>query len=79
MLKKKSKAILVTGRGGLQSCEMLRIPHYLDDQLTDGGKVVRPYAPAALYSPETLFACFWYSFLLKDVKIVGPSVAGRIR
>jgi hypothetical protein len=23
------------------------------------------YAPAALYSPEALFVCFWYSFLLE--------------
>jgi hypothetical protein len=34
---------------------MLRIPHCLDSRLTDGGNVVKPYAPAALYSPETLF------------------------
>jgi hypothetical protein len=25
----------------------------------------QPYAPAELYSPETLFSCFWYSFLLQ--------------
>jgi hypothetical protein len=25
----------------------------------------QPYAPAALYSAETLFFCFWYSFLLE--------------
>jgi hypothetical protein len=36
---KKSKAIHVTGRGGLSGCEMLRIPHCLDNRLTDG-KVV---------------------------------------
>jgi hypothetical protein len=24
-----------------------------------------PYAPVALYSPQTLFLCFWYSFLLQ--------------
>jgi hypothetical protein len=41
--KKKSKAIRVTGRGGLQGCEMLRIKHFLDNRLTDGGKVVSPY------------------------------------
>jgi hypothetical protein len=28
----------------------------------------QPYAPAALYSPETLF-CFWYSFLLEAGRI----------
>jgi hypothetical protein len=38
----KSKTIPVTGRGGLYSCEMLRIPHCLDSWLTDGGEVVTP-------------------------------------
>jgi hypothetical protein len=36
----KSKAIPETGRGGLQGCEMLRIPHCLENRLTDGGKFV---------------------------------------
>jgi hypothetical protein len=30
----KSKDILVTGLGGLYGCEMLRIPHCLDNRLT---------------------------------------------
>jgi hypothetical protein len=29
----------VTGRGGLQGCEMSSIPHCIDSPLTDGGKV----------------------------------------
>jgi hypothetical protein len=32
--KKKSKDISVTGRGGLWDCEVLRIPHCLDNRLT---------------------------------------------
>jgi hypothetical protein len=32
--------IEAVGRGGLQGCEMLRIPHCLDSRLTGGGKVV---------------------------------------
>jgi hypothetical protein len=36
----KSKVIPITGRGGLQGSEMLRMPHCLDSRLTDGGKVV---------------------------------------
>jgi hypothetical protein len=36
------KAILVTGLGGLKGCQILRIPHRLDNRLTDGGKVVSP-------------------------------------
>jgi hypothetical protein len=38
--KSKSKAIALTGCGGLYGCEMLRILHYLDNRLTDGGEVV---------------------------------------
>jgi hypothetical protein len=41
-LRIKSKAIPVTGLGGLPCCEMLRIPHCLDNRLTDGAKVVSP-------------------------------------
>jgi hypothetical protein len=41
-VKRKSKATPVTGCGDLQCCEMLRIPHCLDNQLTDGGKVASP-------------------------------------
>jgi hypothetical protein len=40
--RKKHKAILVTGRVGLQGCELLRIPHCLDSRLTDGSRVVSP-------------------------------------
>jgi hypothetical protein len=36
------------------------------------------YAPAALYSPETLSFCSWYSFLLEAEWIPGHSEAGRI-
>jgi hypothetical protein len=28
--------------GGLYGCEMLRIPHCLDNRLTDGGKIISP-------------------------------------
>jgi hypothetical protein len=31
-----------TGRGGPLGCERLRLPHFLDNRLTDGGKVVSP-------------------------------------
>jgi hypothetical protein len=61
----RSKAIPVTGRGGLYDCKMLRILHCLDNRLIDGGKVVSPTDRPLLYSPETLFLCFWYSFLLE--------------
>jgi hypothetical protein len=39
--KKSNKVKLPqTGRGGVQSCEMLRIPNYVESQFTDRGKVV---------------------------------------
>jgi hypothetical protein len=37
---KKGKSISVTGRGGPQDCETSKFPHFLDNRLTDGGKVV---------------------------------------
>jgi hypothetical protein len=40
--KGKDKDIPVTGHGGPQGCERLRLPHYLDKRLIDGGKVVSP-------------------------------------
>jgi hypothetical protein len=36
----KNKVIPVTGRGGPYCCEMSRLPHFLDNRLTDGGEVV---------------------------------------
>jgi hypothetical protein len=41
-LKKKGKAIPVTGREGPLGCETSRLPHFLDNRLTDGGEVVSP-------------------------------------
>jgi hypothetical protein len=35
----KSKSIIVKRCGGLQGCEMLRIPHCRDSRLTDGSEV----------------------------------------
>jgi hypothetical protein len=42
LIRVKSKAVPVTGRGGLWGCETLRIPHCLDNRLKDGGEVVSP-------------------------------------
>jgi hypothetical protein len=39
---KKIKAIPVTGRGGPWGSETSRLPHFLDNRLTDGGEVVSP-------------------------------------
>jgi hypothetical protein len=37
------------------------LPYFLNNRFTDGGVVVLPYAPAALYPQENS----WYSFLLE--------------
>jgi hypothetical protein len=37
----KNKAVSLTGRGGLCSCEMLKIPRCPDNRLTDGVEVAR--------------------------------------
>jgi hypothetical protein len=38
--KEKGKALPATGRGGPLSCGTSRLPHFLDNRLTDGGEVV---------------------------------------
>jgi hypothetical protein len=38
---KKGKVIPIKGHAGPKCCEMSRIPHFLDRQLTDGSEVVR--------------------------------------
>jgi hypothetical protein len=37
---KGEKAIPIRGRGGPQACETSRLPHFLDNRLTDGGEIV---------------------------------------
>jgi hypothetical protein len=63
--KRKSKAIPVTGLGDIQGCEMLRIPHCLDNRLTDGSKVVSPMHRPRSTPQKHYYFCFWYSFLLE--------------
>jgi hypothetical protein len=60
----KGKAIPITGRGSPQGCEMLRLPHFLDSRLTDGGKVVCPTRIPPITPPPPQEDS-WYSFLLE--------------
>jgi hypothetical protein len=60
------KAIPVTGRGGLQGCGMLRIPHCLDNRLTNDGSKVVSLKHRLHFTPKEHF---WYSFLLEAVSI----------
>jgi hypothetical protein len=55
----KKKSIPVTGRGGPYRWETSSLPHFLDNQLTDSGKVVSlkrrpPFAPRKI--PGTHFS-----------------------
>jgi hypothetical protein len=33
---------MLSARGGPYDCETSRLPHFLDDRLTDGGEVIGP-------------------------------------
>jgi hypothetical protein len=39
---KEKKTLPVAGRGDIEGCKILRIPHCLDNRLIDVGKVVSP-------------------------------------
>jgi hypothetical protein len=50
MIMISDRGISVPGHGGPLSCEMSRLPHFLDNRFTDGGQVVslkrsRPLSP----------------------------------
>jgi hypothetical protein len=67
-LYKKGKATPVTGREGTLGCETSRLPHFLDNRLTDGGEVVSLTRRPPFTSQEDS----WYSFLLEAKSIPGP-------
>jgi hypothetical protein len=59
---------------------MLRIPHCLDNQLTDSDKAVSPtHWPH--FIPQKHFFRFWYSFLIlsKPQGLVRPEGLGKLR
>jgi hypothetical protein len=57
-LKGKGKAIPVAAHEGLKGCEMLRLPHFLDSQLTDGSEVVSPTCRPP-FSPRMISVRGW--------------------
>jgi hypothetical protein len=63
--KEKDTGIPVIGRGGPYGCETLRLPHFLDNRLTDVGEVVS----LLLFTSQE---DSWYSFLLQSESIPGP-------
>jgi hypothetical protein len=70
----KSKAIPVTRRGGLYGCEMLRMPHCLDNRLIDDCEVISLTRRSRSTGQKHSFL-LWYPFLLECESSSGPSVA----
>jgi hypothetical protein len=60
-----------TGRGGLQGCEASMLSHFLDNQLTGGGKVAS-LTRRPLFTSPLLQEDYWYSFLFEDESTPGP-------
>jgi hypothetical protein len=61
MQEGKGKAIPVTGCGGPEGCEKSRLPHFLDNRLSDGGEIVRltrrpPFTPRKIAGADLLDA-----------------------
>jgi hypothetical protein len=66
-MEQDPKAMPVTGRGSPQGCETSRLPHFLDNQLIDGGDISLTHRPAGLYHQEY----FWHSFLSEAESTLG--------
>jgi hypothetical protein len=64
----EAKALLVTCRGSPQRCETSRLPHFLNNRLTDVGKVVSLTSRPSFNPQED----FWYSLLLEGESTTGP-------
>jgi hypothetical protein len=73
--KVKSKAIHITGRGGLRCCQTSRISHSVDNRLTDGGEVVS-LTCRLRFTPREYF---WYSFLSQAEYTLDRGADGGIR
>jgi hypothetical protein len=72
-----SKAIPATDRGGLQVCEMLRIPHCLGNWLTDGGTHRRRYTPQKHYFSAS--GTHFCSGLSEPQGLVRPEGSGKLK
>jgi hypothetical protein len=66
------KAIPVRGCEGPYSCETSRLPHFVDNRLTDGGKV--ELVSLMRRPPFTPQEDSWYSFLLEAKSSPGALV-----
>jgi hypothetical protein len=66
--RKVRQSYPATGHGGPSGCERLRLPHLLNNRLTDGGKVVS----LTLRQPFTPQEDSWCTFLLEVESTPGP-------
>jgi hypothetical protein len=72
---KKGKAIPITGRGRPQGCETSRLPHFLENRLTDGDELVS----FKRRTPFTSRKMPGTHFCQRLIRPQGHSAAGRIR
>jgi hypothetical protein len=70
MYEKERRALPVTGRGGPQVCETSRLPHFVNNRLTDGNEVVSRMRRPSFPSPPQEDS--WYSFLFEAESTSGP-------
>ena len=63
----KAKAVLLHAWSGPEGSRKLKFPDFMT-RAQDGGKVVKPYAPAAFTNSK----CSWNSFLLEAESNPGP-------
>jgi hypothetical protein len=75
ILSLKDTAITVTGHGGPLGCETSRLPHFLDNLLTDGGEVVR-ITRRLSFTPRKIHGTHFCQILSRPQ---GHSAAGRIK
>jgi hypothetical protein len=64
----KEKGIPVTDRGGPYACETSRLPHFVDNGLTDSDEVVS-FTRRPPFTPQE---DPWFSFLLEAESTPGP-------
>jgi hypothetical protein len=59
----------VTGRGGLEVCEILTNLHCLHNRVTGGGEIVSLTHRQRSTPQEHIYFCPWYSFVLESDQI----------
>jgi hypothetical protein len=74
----QNQAIPVTGREGPYGCEMSRVPHFLDNWLTDGGEVVSPMHQPP-FTPRKIPGTHFFRGWIDPRSIVWPEGLGKLK